>query len=332
MTTNIKDNIISILESNKGLFISGEKLANDLNVSRTAIWKAVKSLKNEGYDINSVSNKGYALSKETDILSSKVIKDNMLKYADKFNFIIHKTVASTNIIARELAINGAESGTVVIAEEQTNGYGRNGKSFFSPYGTGIYMSIILNLKKEKKLFNSSFITTAAAMAVSKSIEDVSNENTQIKWVNDVFINEKKVCGILTEGAFSFEDGRLDYAVIGIGVNVNFPKNGFPKELNNIAASINSKNNANSNTKSDIRNILVAKILENLYDYYFNDVNFYEEYKKRSFLIGKKVSININNKEYIVKVLDIDKTFALVAEFQDGKIDRIVSGSVNHRVS
>lgn len=327
MISNIKENIISILESNKGLFISGEKIANDLNVSRTAIWKAIKSLKNDGYNINSVSNKGYALSKETDILSSKVIKNNMLKYADKFNFIIHKTVASTNIIARELAINGAESGTVVIAEEQTNGYGRNGKSFFSPYGTGIYMSIILNLKKEKKIFNSSFITTAAAMAVSKSIEEISNENTQIKWVNDVFINGKKVCGILTEGAFSFEDGKLDYAVIGIGVNVNFPKDGFPKELNNIAASINSKNNANSNTKSDIRNILVAKILENLYDYYFNDVNFYEEYKKRSFLIGKKVSININNKEHIVKVLDIDKTFALVAEFQDGKIDKIVSGSI-----
>ena len=327
MISNIKENIISILESNKGLFISGEKIANDLNVSRTAIWKAIKSLKNDGYNINSVSNKGYALSKETDILSSKVIKNNMLKYDDKFNFIIHKTVASTNIIARELAINGAESGTVVIAEEQTSGYGRNGKSFFSPYGTGIYMSIILNLKKEKKIFNSSFITTAAAMAVSKSIEEISNENTQIKWVNDVFINGKKVCGILTEGAFSFEDGKLDYAVIGIGVNVNFPKDGFPKELNNIAASINSKNNANSNTKSDIRNILVAKILENLYDYYFNDVNFYEEYKKRSFLIGKKVSININNKEHIVKVLDIDKTFALVAEFQDGKIDKIVSGSI-----
>ena len=327
MISNIKENIISILESNKGLFISGEKIANDLKVSRTAIWKAIKSLKNDGYNIHSVSNKGYALSKETDILSSKVIKNNMLKYADKFNFIIHKTVASTNIIARELAINGAESGTVVIAEEQTNGYGRNGKSFFSPYGTGIYMSIILNLKKEKKIFNSSFITTAAAMAVSKSIEEISNENTQIKWVNDVFINGKKVCGILTEGAFSFEDGKLDYAVIGIGVNVNFPKDGFPKELNNIAASINSKNNANSNTKSDIRNILVAKILENLYDYYFNDVNFYEEYKKRSFLIGKKVSININNKEHIVKVLDIDKTFALVAKFQDGKIDKIVSGSI-----
>ena len=332
MISNIKENIISILESNKGLFISGEKIANDLNVSRTAIWKAIKSLKNDGYNIHSVSNKGYALSKETDILSSKVIKNNMLKYADKFNFIIHQTVASTNIIARELAINGAESGTVVIAEEQTSGYGRNGKSFFSPYGTGIYMSIILNLKKEKKIFNSSFITTAAAMAVSKSIEEISNENTQIKWVNDVFINGKKVCGILTEGAFSFEDGKLDYAVIGIGVNVNFPKDGFPKELNNIAASINSKNNANSNTKSDIRNILVAKILENLYDYYFNDVNFYEEYKKRSFLIGKKVSININNKEHIVKVLDIDKTFALVAEFQDGKIDKIVSGSINKRLS
>ena len=327
MGKNLKENIISILESNKGLFISGEKLANDLNVSRAAIWKVIKSLKNEGYDILSVSNKGYALSKETDILSSKIIKDNMPKYKDKFNFVIYKTVESTNIVARGMAMNGADSGTVVIAEEQTSGYGRNGKSFFSPYGTGIYMSIILNLKKEKKIFNSSFITTAAAMAVSKSIEEISNENTQIKWVNDVFINGKKVCGILTEGAFSFEDGKLDYAVIGIGINVNFPKNGFPEEINNIAVSINKMQN-----NKDIRNILIAKILERMYEYYFNNVAFYDEYKKRSFLIGKKVSLNIDNEEHIVKVLDIDKTFALVAEFQDGKIDRIVSGSVNHRVS
>ena len=327
MGKNLKENIISILESNKGLFISGEKLANDLNVSRAAVWKVIKSLKNEGYDILSVSNKGYALSKETDILSSKIIKDNMPKYRDKFNFVIYKTVESTNIVARGMAMNGADSGTVVIAEEQTSGYGRNGKSFFSPYGTGIYMSIILNLKKEKKIFNSSFITTAAAMAVSKSIEEISNENTQIKWVNDVFINGKKVCGILTEGAFSFEDGKLDYAVIGIGINVNFPKNGFPEEINNIAVSINKMQN-----NKDIRNILIAKILERMYEYYFNNAAFYDEYKKRSFLIGKKVSLNIDNEEHIVKVLDIDKTFALVAEFQDGKIDRIVSGSVNHRVS
>lgn len=327
MGKNLKENIISILESNKGLFISGEKLANDLNVSRAAVWKVIKSLKNEGYDILSVSNKGYALSKETDILSSKIIKDNMPKYRDKFNFVIYKTVESTNIVARGMAMNGADSGTVVIAEEQTSGYGRNGKSFFSPYGTGIYMSIILNLKKEKKIFNSSFITTAAAMAVSKSIEEISNENTQIKWVNDVFINGKKVCGILTEGAFSFEDGKLDYAVIGIGINVNFPKNGFPEEINNIAVSINKMQN-----NKDIRNILIAKILERMYEYYFNNVAFYDEYKKRSFLIGKKVSLNIDNEEHIVKVLDIDKTFALVAEFQDGKIDRIVSGSINHRVS
>ncbi len=327
MGKNLKENIISILESNKGLFISGEKLANDLNVSRAAVWKVIKSLKNEGYDILSVSNKGYALSKETDMLSSKIIKDNMPKYRDKFSLVIYKTVESTNIVARGMAMNGADSGTVVIAEEQTSGYGRNGKSFFSPYGTGIYMSIILNLKKEKKIFNSSFITTAAAMAVSKSIEEISNENTQIKWVNDVFINDKKVCGILTEGAFSFEDGKLDYAVIGIGINVNFPKNGFPEEINNIAVSINKIQN-----NRDIRNILIAKILERMYEYYFNNVAFYEEYRKRSFLIGRKVSLNIDNEEHIVKVLDIDKTFALVAEFQDGKIDRIVSGSVNHRVS
>ncbi|PTY41371.1 biotin--[acetyl-CoA-carboxylase] ligase [Brachyspira hampsonii] len=327
MRKNLKENIISILESNKGLFISGEKLANNLNVSRAAVWKVIKSLKDEGYDILSVSNKGYALSKETDILSAKIIKDNMPKYSDKFSFLIYKTVESTNTIARAMAIKGAESGTVVIAEEQTSGYGRNGKSFFSPYGTGIYMSIILNLKKEKKIFNTSFITTAAAMAVSKSIEEVANENTQIKWVNDIFINDKKVCGILTEGAFSFEDGKLDYAVIGIGINVNFPKNGFPEEINNIAVSINNTQNS-----KDIRNILIAKILENLYEYYFNDINFYGEYKKRSFLIGKKVSVDINGKENIVKVLDIDKTFALIVELKNGEIDRLTSGSVNYKIS
>ena len=327
MKGNIKENIISILESNKGIFISGEKLADDLNVSRAAVWKAIKSLKNEGYNINSLQNKGYSLSKETDIISSNIIKNNMLKYKDKFNFFIYKTVESTNIIARELAAKGRESGTVIIAEEQTEGYGRNGKSFFSPYGTGIYMSIILNLKKDKKIFKSSFITTAAAMAVSKSIEEITNKNTHIKWVNDVFINDKKVCGILTEGAFSFEDRKLDYAVIGIGINVNFPKKGFPKEINDTADSINS-----NDSNSDIRNILIARILENLWDYYFNNISFYDEYKKRSFLIGKKVSINIDNKENIINVLDIDENFALVAEFEDGRINKLTSGSINYRIS
>ena len=252
----------------------------------------------------------------------------MPKHADKFNFLIYKTVESTNIIARGLAINGAESGTVILAEEQTSGYGRNGKSFFSPYGTGIYMSIILNLKQEKKIFNNSFITTAAAMAVSKSIEEITNTNTKIKWVNDIFINEKKVCGILTEGAFSFEDGKIDYAIIGIGINVNFPKLGFPKEIEHIASSIHLENN----NKSDIRNLLISKILENLWEYYFNNINFYDEYKKRSFLIGKKVSINIDGKENIVKVLDIDRSFALIIEFNDGKIDRLLAGNINHRLS
>lgn len=328
MKGSIKENIISILESNKGLFISGEKLASQLNVSRAAIWKAIKALKNEGYDIYAVSNKGYALSKETDILSSKIIKNNMPKHADKFNLLIYKTVESTNIIARGLAINGAESGTVILAEEQTSGYGRNGKSFFSPYGTGIYMSIILNLKQEKKTFNNSFITTAAAMAVSKAIEEITNTNTKIKWVNDIFINEKKVCGILTEGAFSFEDGKIDYAIIGIGINVNFPKSGFPKEIEHIASSIHLENN----NKSDIRNLLISKILENLWEYYFNNINFYDEYKKRSFLIGEKVSINIEGEENIVKVLDIDRNFALIVEFNDGKIERLLSGSVNHKLS
>lgn len=325
----IKENIIRILECNNGKFISGERLANELNVSRTAIWKAIKLLKSEGYKINAISNKGYALSKENDILSSIIIKSNMNKYEDKFNFSIYKTVESTNIIARNLAINNADTGTVVIAEGQTAGYGRNGKSFFSPYGTGIYMSIVLNLKKEKKDFNSSFITIAVAAAVSKAIEEITNKKTKIKWVNDIFIDDKKVCGILTEGAFSFEDRKLDYAVIGIGINVNFPKNGFPKDINDIAISLNN----DINNKSSIRNILIAKILENIWEYHFENINFYDEYKSRSLLIGKKVSIKLKGEEKIVKVLDIDESFHLVIEFDDGKIDSITtSGTINYKLS
>ena len=325
----IKENIIRILECNNGKFISGERLANELNVSRTAIWKAIKLLKSEGYKINAISNKGYALSKENDILSSIIIKSNMNKYEDKFNFSIYKTVESTNIIARNLAINNADTGTVVIAEGQTAGYGRNGKSFFSPYGTGIYMSIVLNLKKEKKDFNSSFITIAVAAAVSKAIEEITNKKTKIKWVNDIFIDDKKVCGILTEGAFSFEDRKLDYAVIGIGINVNFPKNGFPKDIDDIAISLNN----DINNKSSIRNILIAKILENIWEYHFENINFYDEYKSRSLLIGKKVSIKLKGEEKIVKVLDIDESFHLVIEFDDGKIDSITtSGTINYKLS
>ena len=325
----IKENIIRILECNNGKFISGERLANELNVSRTAIWKAIKLLKSEGYEINAISNKGYALSKENDILSSIIIKSNMNKYEDKFNFSIYKTVESTNIIARNLAINNADTGTVVIAEGQTAGYGRNGKSFFSPYGTGIYMSIVLNLKKEKKDFNSSFITIAVAAAVSKAIEEITNKKTKIKWVNDIFIDDKKVCGILTEGAFSFEDRKLDYAVIGIGINVNFPKNGFPKDIDDIAISLNN----DINNKSSIRNILIAKILENIWEYHFENINFYDEYKSRSLLIGKKVSIKLKGEEKIVKVLDIDESFHLVIEFDDGKIDSITtSGTINYKLS
>ena len=232
---SVKNEILHILESNKGSNISGQELADILSVSRTAVWKAINLLKDEGYPIEAASNKGYSLSVSSDFLSSEGIRLFLNEEYKNIPITVYKTIESTNSEAKLLAVQNAEHGTIVVSEEQTKGRGRFGRDFFSPSDSGIYMSIIL--KPKLNMENAVLITTAAAVAICDAIEKFTNKVSRIKWVNDIFIGDRKVCGILTEAVTNFESGMMESVIVGIGINVKTKNEDFPLELQDTAGSI-----------------------------------------------------------------------------------------------
>lgn len=321
---SVKEKTLEVLENNRGNYISGAELASTLEVSRNAVWKAIKSLEKEGYIIDAVKNRGYRLADTNDILSEQSIQKYVTKHQDVFKVQVHKCLRSTNETLKELAFNGEQEGTVVIAEEQTCGRGQLGRSFYSPMGTGIYMSILLRPKM--KLEHALFLTTSAAVAVAQAIECVSHREAQIKWVNDVYCDGKKVCGILTEASLNVEAGGIDYIVLGIGINVNKPKEGFPDDIMGIADSIFDS------SKTDVRSQLIAEVLMRFWNYYehLEEKEFLKEYISRSCLIGRKVLIERKEGEEEVEVLAINEQCHLIVKHADGKEEEIYAGTVRLR--
>lgn len=320
----LKQQVLKLLEENRGQSISGSRMAEHLFVTRSAIWKAVKSLQKDGYHITAVTNKGYCLLLENDILSAESIRPFLKGKATAFTLDLHHTVTSTNTLAKELASEGAPEGTIVIAQEQTQGRGRLGRSFYSPAATGIYLSIILRPKLN--LEDSLRITTGTAVAVSRSIEEVSGLKAEIKWVNDIFVGGKKVCGILTEAATNFEIGNLEYAIIGIGINVSTEY--FPEEIKKIAGSIFATKPRNIPIKS----ILLATLLNHMAEAMdsFTDPNYMVEYKNRSFLIGKEILVLKGKESLPAKVIDIDDKAHLIVEYPNQTREALSSGEVSVR--
>lgn len=323
---NVKEQVLKEFESNRGKLISGSEIARKLNVSRNAVWKAVKSLQDEGYIINSKSNKGYCLVKDNDILSAQSISSYLNEKTKSLRIEVHKKVESTNTILKSIAAGGEAEGKVIIAEEQTSGRGRFGRSFYSPANTGIYMSILLRPGFTAQ--ESLFITTSAAVAVAEAIEKMSGCEAKIKWVNDIYCNDKKVCGILTEASFNIENGMLDYAVLGIGLNVINPDEDFPDDIKNIATSIYSKETYTGGKRSK----LAAEILNNFMFYYenINERTFLKGYRKRSLLIGKEISVISPSNSRKALAVDIDDECRLIVKWEDGNIEAISSGEVSIR--
>ena len=213
-----REKLLDFFEENKGNYFSGEELAARLSVSRTAIWKAVNSLRKDGYEIDAIPNRGYCLSTDTDILSAQGVRKYLEPVCGPIKLEILTSTESTNDYLRGKALEGYKEGLTVIAGEQTGGRGRTGRSFYSPADTGIYMSLLLNPENCSPAKAVKF-TTMAAVAACQAIEKVSQKKTQIKWVNDIYIEGKKVSGILTEGAVSLEKGTLEYVILGMGLNV-----------------------------------------------------------------------------------------------------------------
>ena len=330
-----KNHVLKILEEQKGETVSGEQLANQLQVSRAAVWKAIQELRKEGYTIDAITNRGYSLSPVSDVLSAQGILP-YLKHPEIGDHIqVFKTLESTNQTAKRLALDGAEPGSVVIAEKQTKGRGRRGRSFFSPSDSGIYLSMILQPRFD--ISKSVLITTAASVAVCKAIEKVCGIQCQIKWVNDIYYHKKKICGILTEAVTDFESGHIEYIVLGIGVNYSTTTQAFPQELKQTAGSLYE-----SGITGEIsRNRLIAEIINQVLELNENleSRSFLPDYKARSFVLGQEIRVfqtaaSLSDPESapLADAIDIDADGGLVVRYRDGSVETLNSGEISIRLA
>lgn len=320
----MKNKILNILKENTDDFISGEKISASLNMTRASVWKHINTLKEEGYTIESISRRGYRLLSSPDLLSYEEIKG----YLDT-EFIAKEikhfyTIDSTNKKAKELAAELAE-GTVLIAEEQSGGKGRIGRDWISPKGKGIWMSLVLKPKLEPAKL--SRITLIGAVSVFAALEKM-NIKSQIKWPNDLLIRGKKISGILTE--MSGELNRIDYVIMGIGVNVNLDVDDLPQDLKHKATSIKIEEN-----KDIDRKILTANILNEFEKYYIDfrkdgDLRkCLEILRENSALIGEEIRVIKGDESRFGIARDINEVGELVVEFKEG-IENIYSGEVSVR--
>ena len=226
----MKEEILRLLRSADG-YISGQELCNRFGVSRTAVWKAINQLKEAGYEIEAQQNKGYRLMAAPDLMTEAEIKSLMHTEWVAKEVLYFDTIDSTNTKAQELAEKGYPSGTLVVADKQESGKGRRGRSWVSPSGTGIFMTLMI--KPDINPNNASMLTLLAALAVAKAITSVTGEEALIKWPNDIVVNGKKVCGILTEMNAQFD--YINHIVVGIGINVH--NESFPEEISQMASSL-----------------------------------------------------------------------------------------------
>lgn len=316
----LKDRVLAVLEENKGKSVSGSEIARSVGMTRSAVWKAVKLLREEGYSICAVTNKGYCLSEENDFLSEQSIVPNLRTKALGKKIDVFKTIDSTNNFAKSLAQLGAEHGTTVISEAQTQGKGRMGRTFYSPLGMGIYMSIILRPKLSVE--HSLLVTSCAAVAVAEAIERVSGVECKIKWVNDIYAGDKKLCGILTEASVNVEQGGLEYAIVGIGINVQNVT--FPKAVADIATSIRLETGENVS-----RSLLAAEVLNCLEEKLDNitDKSFIEEYRRRSNLMGKRITVTQGENVYEAVCTGIDEYGRLLIKLDNGENKALSSGTI-----
>ena len=318
----MRKRILNILLDNKDNFMSGEEISQRVGISRTAVWKHIKAIKESGYEIESMTNKGYRIIVSPDKLTSEIVLKNIKSNIIGRKIIHFESIDSTNDYAKGIA-REEEEGTVIISEEQTRGKGRTGRVWHSVKGDGIWMSIIL--KPSIFPYEAPFITQIVAASIATALQSLGVA-AKIKWPNDIIINNKKVCGILTEMTGEIE--KLEYIIVGIGINVNTVE--FSPEIKNVATSI--KKEGYDVSRADIvRSVLFE--FEKLYLDFVNNKNKSETInicKRESLLIGKEVYVLRGEEKEKVRVIDINENGNLVVidEMLDKK--EIICGEVSIR--
>lgn len=336
-----KNKILTILSNNKEKNISGEALANMLGLSRTSIWKGINSLRKDGYDIVGSTKLGYALSSKSDVLSAdgviaayNSIKSSHNKYDLSNNLFFFKNIDSTNTEAKRMLLeSGSRAGTVIIADSQSSGRGRLGRTFESPDGGGLYITFIMNPFPE--IDKSLLITLAASICVRNAIRKLTGIDVKIKWINDVFIENKKISGILTEAVMNFETGLVENIVVGIGVNCNTPQSSFSSDVQKVAGSISDYTEGHMPVDRNMLAALLINEVENIPSMLADD-SFIDDYRNSCFVIGKDVQIIRNSSMStaeeletapISRVIDISDKGALVVQHDDNTIEHLSNGEI-----
>ena len=321
----MKSEVLKILKKTEG-FVSGQEICEKLSVSRTAVWKAVRQLEAEGYRIEAVRNRGYRLSEIGDLINKAELEGSIkTSWAGK-NLICLEETDSTNNVIKKAAEEGAPHGTLAVAETQTGGKGRLGRSWVSPRGSGIWMSILLRPDKLPP-YRASMLTLVCALAVAEGIREVTGLPAGIKWPNDIVVNGKKAVGILTE--MSAEMESIHYVVAGIGINCNIRE--FPEEIRATATSLFLE--LGEPVKRSAVVGAVMKALEKYYGVFMENGDMEKlcpVYNEMLANRGRQVRVLAPGKEYTGTALGIDPAGALLVEREDGTVSSVISGEVSVR--
>ena len=318
---SVKSRLLELLEQNRGITISGEQMARELDCTRAAVWKAVKTLQQEGYEIEAGPNKGYMLSEDNNSLAEEGIRP-LLRQPEVY-LKLYQEIDSTNRAAKQAAIAGeAGHGSVILACGQSCGRGRRGRSFYSPSQAGLYLSVIL--QPQGNLRESLLLTTEAAVAVYKAVRKITGIELDIKWVNDLYYKGKKVCGILTEAITDFESGEIQYAVVGIGLNLYEEEGGYPPELRGIAGGLYRNQREAEGVN---RNRLAAEIVNCLLDE-TRELKLLPEYLDRNMIPGHRIQILDGQQSRSAYAVAICQDGRLKVREEDGSETLLAYGEIS----
>lgn len=320
---NNKEKLLYTLEKERiaGRTLSGEDAAAQLGVSRVAVWKAVEALRSEGYPVHAQPSKGYELSKECDILSEPRIRAYLPSSLENLKIFTYGTVDSTNRQAKLLAGSDFPGNALFVADAQSEGRGRLGRSFYSPPGTGLYLSFLFSSKEPFETLLA--VTPYAAVVSAQALERATGKQIGIKWVNDLYLDGKKICGILTEALTALDEGCEHQIVVGIGINLTTKE--FPTELAASAGSVGTKVN---------RAALAADIAASLAHFcsHPREREFMSEYSRRSVVLGKKVRLNKWGEVFEGTVTGFDSNGGLLLDRGNGEIQSFTGGEISLRLA
>lgn len=322
----MKEEILRILWENKGTYVSGEQISQSLAVTRTAIWKHIKSLKEEGYSIESSTRSGYCLVGQPDLLLPEELKrETATRWLGQV-IHYHRTIDSTNSLAKKLAVAGALEGTIIIAEEQTAGKGRLGRQWTSPFGLGLWLSVIL--RPQITPLEAPKITMLVSVALQEAILEATGLPAKIKWPNDIFLGDKKVAGILLE--MSGEMDSINHLIVGMGVNVNLAQEDFPQELKDKATSLKIE------LGREICRVALTKLVLAKLEYYYElfkvgEISLLmEKWRSASWTLGKAVRVTTPTEVLEGQAVDFGQDGSLLIRLANGSLREIMAGDVTLR--